>query len=376
MSFNNESLKIENVKKIAVLRSGALGDFIVTLPALKAIRNSYPSAEIVLLGKPWHKKFLVKGRTPVDRVVVVPVKKGIRQEHNETENEEAIELFFQLMQEEHFDIAINFQGNGVSANPFIKKLNARFTVGLTSENAERLNRDINFYYYQNEMMRFIEVAKLIGADTIDLEPEVRVLKTDEEEITTVMNLLKEKAFVVLQPCAVDMRRMWPMENYQPLADVLKQKSFEVVFTGSSEDRHVVEDIIASMKYTAINTCGEISLGGLTALLSKAALVIGADTGPLHLARAVNTPTVGIYWAPNLINWAPVTRSIHRPVVSWQMNCPYCGIIPNDPYPFEPRTNCDHAVSFVRDITVEQVLEAASSLLNKEQNLQVSDTTKA
>ena len=375
MGFNdNDFLKIRNVKKIAVLRCGALGDFVVTLPAFKAIREAYPEAEIVLLGKPWHKKFLVSGRTPIDRVTVVPVKKGIREENNEMENEEAIELFYEAMQDEQFDIAINFQGNGVSANPFIKKLNARFTVGLTSENAERLDRDINFYYYQNETIRFIEVAKLIGADTFDLEPEIKIFEKDEEEVTGVIEAIN-KPFVVLQPCAVDIRRMWPVENYAPLADVLKQKNFEVVFTGSAEDRNVVEEIIASMRYTAFNTCGEISLGGLTALLSKAALVVGADTGPLHLARAVNTPTVGIYWAPNLINWGPVTRSIHHPVVSWEMKCPYCGIVPNDPYPFEPRTNCDHAVSFVRDITVEQVLNAATPLLNKEQNVQVSDTTK-
>jgi len=365
-----------NVKKIAVLRAGALGDLLVTLPALKAIRLTYPEAEIVLLGKPWHKKFVVPNRTPIDRVVVVPIKKGIREENNEEEDATIIESFFKAMQKERFDIVINFQGNGVSANPFIKKLNARFTAGFTSENAERLDRDINYYYYQSEIIRFIEVAKLIGANTSDLEPHVNVLKKDEDEISGLIEFLNDTPFVVLQPCAVGMRRIWTIENYAPLADELKKKNFEVVFTGSTEDKSVVENIIASMNYTAINTCGKISLGGLSALLSKAELVIGADTGPLHLARAVNTPTVGIYWAPNLINWGPITRSIHCPVISWEMKCPYCGIVPNDPYPFEPRTNCDHAVSFVRDITVGQVLEEASQLLNREQNVQVSDTRKA
>jgi ADP-heptose:LPS heptosyltransferase len=97
-------------------------------------------------------------------------------------------------------------------------------------------------------------------------------------------------------------------------------------------------------------------------------MISADTGPLHLARAVNTPTVGIYWAPNLINWGPVTRNIHRPVVSWNMACPYCGIVPNNPYPFEPQTAaCKHEVSFVRDITVDEVLEAAGSILRVNSN---------
>src|SRR6266496_6229341 len=118
------SSKVEGVQKIAVLRAGALGDFIVTLPALKAIRSAYPDAEIILLGKPWHKRFLLKTRTPVDRVIVVPVKKGIRDEIDEAENAAATEAFFEAVQQEQFDIAINLQGNGLSANPFIKRLHA------------------------------------------------------------------------------------------------------------------------------------------------------------------------------------------------------------------------------------------------------------
>jgi ADP-heptose:LPS heptosyltransferase len=354
------SSKVKDVKKIAVLRAGALGDFIVTLPALKAIRAAYPDGEIVILGKPWHKKFLLKNRTPADRVIVVPVIKGVRDELHEVEDAGSTEAFFEQVKQEQFDIAINFQGNGIPANPFIKRLNAKLTVGLTSEYAEKLDRSLNFYYYQSEVIRYLEVVKLIGAYTSDIEPQINILQQDEEEIEGFIRSLNNKPFIVLQPCAVDIRRMWPLENYPLLADKLKQTNIEVVFTGSEEDKNAVDDIITSMKESAINICG-FSVGGLTALLSKAALVIGADTGPLHLASAVNTPTIGIYWAPNLINWGPVTRGIHRPVVSWNMACPLCGIIPNDPYPFEPRTNCNHAISFVRDITVQQVLDAAVKL---------------
>jgi hypothetical protein len=51
-----------------------------------------------------------------------------------------------------------------------------------------------------------------------------------------------------------------------------------------------------------------------------------------------------------------------------MECPLCGTIPNDPYPFEPMSGCRHEVSFVRDITVEEVLEAAMDLLNAKNHL--------
>ncbi len=355
--------RLKNIQKIAVSRANALGDFIVTLPALKALRTTYPKAEIVLLGKTWHQQFLIKGRSPVDRVIVVPVKKGIRNEVGETENENEVNAFIGQMQEEQFDVVLNFQGNGISANSFIKQFGAKLTVGLTCEKSEKLDRSIDYYYYQSEAIRFLEVVKLIGATTSDLEPELNVLQHDKEEVAGFMSILTNKPFIVLHPVAMDVRRMWPLENYARLADELKEKQYEVIFTGGPEDRQIVDDIIYNMNSSAINACGNFSLGGLAAILLDAALMISADTGPLHLARAVNTPTIGFYWAPNLINWGPLTRTIHRPLISWKMECPLCGIVPNDPYPFEPKTEtCDHPVSFVRDISIEQVSEAVKGLL--------------
>lgn len=354
--------RLKNINKIAVLRANALGDFIVTLPALKAIRSAYPDAEIVLLGKPWHKGFLIRGRTPVDRVIIVPVKKGIRTETNKTEDENEIADFLIQMQKEKFDIVLNFQGKGISANPFIKQFKAKITAGLTCEESEKLDFSLDYYYYQSEVIRYIEVAKLIGATTFDPEPELNVLDQDELEIKEFMSVLN-KPYIILHPVAVDIRRMWPLENYAKLADEIKQKNFEIVFTGAAEDRTAIDGIITKMNSAAINACGNFSLGGLSALLSHATLMISADTGPLHLGRAVNVPTIGFYWAPNLINWGPLTRTIHHPLISWNMACPICGLVPNDPYPFEPKTEtCDHRVSFVRDISIEQTLKAFESLL--------------
>lgn len=357
---------MKNIKKIAILRANALGDFLVTLPAIQAIRKTYPDAEIVLLAKPWHKEFLIPGRSPIDRVIVVPVTKGIRNEVERSENVLEQKIFFEEMQKEHFDIAIHFQGNGVSANPFINRLGADLTVGLTTENAAPLDKSLPFYYYQSEALRYLEVAALIDAKTEDLESHINVLPQDKEEIKGLLSFLDKKPFVVLHPFVVDLRRTWPVENYAPLADWLKEKNIEVVFTGSKDNCEDAKKIISKMKHKAINACGTVSLGGLAAILKHAALVIAADTGPLHLARAVNTPTVGIYWAPNLINWGPLTRSIHRPLISWNMACPLCGIIPNQPYPFLPQNECTHNISFVRDITVESVMQAAEDLLFKKE----------
>jgi ADP-heptose:LPS heptosyltransferase len=358
------SLLVPNVKKIAILRANALGDFIVTLPAIHAIRAAYPQAELVLLGKPWHKDFLEGKRTPIDRVVIIPVSSGLREEPGETPDEHQLDIFFSESEKEQYDIAIHFQGKGIAANLFLKKLKAKLTAGLTCPQAIALDRSVSFYYYQNEVIRYLEVASLIGGTVAKLEPEISILQKDKDEALAYLSNYGPGPFIVLHPCGTDLRRMWQNEKFSSLGDFLAMKGYKIIFTGSDIDSEVVSSIIRSMRYPALNACGLFSLGGLAGLFSESKLVIAIDTGPLHLARASGSKTVGIYWAPNFINWAPLTRSDHRPVISWKLECPNCGIIPNDPYPYEPsHKGCAHLYSSISDITVENVVDELIDLLN-------------
>ena len=347
---------IDKVKKIAILRANGLGDFIVTLPAIKAIRNAYPAAELFMLAKPWHKDFLEKGRTPIDRVEVVPVLKHIREDIGKEENQVELDGFFQKMKEEQFDIAIHFQGKGNAANQFLNKLNARLTAGHSCLEAEKIDRSIPYYYYQNEIIRFLEVAKLVGATTFDLEPEISILEKDRQESLKFMAEQRlKKPFIVFHATAMDPRRVWPAEKFAALGDILSQKGFTIVFSGIREETEAINSVRLQMKYPSVDSVSKLSLGGLASLMEDSELVISNDTGPLHLAQAVKAKTVGIYWAPNIINWAPVVRDNHRPVISWNLPCSLCGKIPNDPYPFQPQSDCKHEVSFVKDISPDQVL---------------------
>lgn len=356
--------KIEGLKKIAILRANALGDFIVTLPAIQALRNTYPGAEIILLGKPWHKDFLKKGRSPVDRVIVVPIMQGIREEKGKMPDPSEIADFFTSLKKEKLDAAVHFQGQGISANPFLKKTLAIITAGLASPDVEKPDRYVPFYYYQNEVTRYLEVASLLGAVPTNLEPEINILPEDMAEAEKLIYSLKTNdPIIVIHPGSVDRRRMWLCERFSAVANNLAEAGFAVIFTGSQPETVLISEIQANMQQPSFNAAGKLSLGGLAGLFAKTKIVISVDTGPLHLARAAGAKTVGLYWAPNLINWGPLTRKKHFPVISWCMECPHCGTIPNDPFPFLPtKSNCDHNFSFIKDITVSQVLNAIKTLL--------------
>src|SRR3954451_9716007 len=161
-------------KKIAVLRANALGDYIFSLPALQALRETFTGAEIVLLARSWHAEYLHNRPGPVDRVVVVPLYPGISEREGYVPDEEVLNEFFTRMQEEQFDIAFQIHGGGKNSNPFLLRLGAKLTVGLKTPDAAALDINVPYIYYFNETLRYLEVVSRVGAKTKNLEPQIIV----------------------------------------------------------------------------------------------------------------------------------------------------------------------------------------------------------
>ncbi|MBX5494938.1 MAG: glycosyltransferase family 9 protein [Bryobacteraceae bacterium] len=342
------------VRKIAVLRANAVGDFIFALPALEALRAAYPSAEIVLLGLRWHRVFLEGRPSPIDRVIEVPASRGINEVTGKAEDPKDLDAFFQRMAAERFDIALQLHGGGRYSNPFVLRLKAGLTAGLKAPDAIPLDRWVPYVYYQPEILRYLEAVSLVGATAQSIMPRVAVTAKDFAEAAAAVPR-DLHSVVVLNPGAGDGRRRWPPSHFAELGDRLSSQGLTVVVHGSEKDRSQVESVAEGMTRTPLVACGNLSLGGLAGLLSQARLLVSNDSGPLHLAAAVGAPTLGIYWCGNLINAGPVARSLHRPVISWRLNCPQCGR--------DCATNsCDHHCSFVADISVEEVFAAAKELL--------------
>lgn len=346
--------RVPGVRKIAVLRANGIGDLLFALPALEALRAAYPSAEIVLLGKAWHAKFFSGRPGPVDRAIVVPPYPGVSEPENGESNPAELAVFFAAMAEEQFDLAIQIHGGGAHSNPFLLRLGARVTAGLVSPDAPRLDRWVPYIYYQQEIFRFLEAVALVGAMPVMLEPRITVTEADLNE---ALPLIPEptRPLAVLHPGAGDPRRHWPAEKFALVGDVLAEAGAQIMVIGTEPERALTEAVVDSMTTTRVqNLCGRLSLGGLAGLLSRCAVVVSNDSGPLHLAGAVGASTVGIYWAGNLINAGPVTRSRHRAVISWQVNCPIC-----DRHCGQPK--CDHQASFVTGAPVAKVIAHALDL---------------
>lgn len=345
---------LPDVRKIAVLRANALGDLLFILPALDALHHAYPDAEIVLLAHAWHAALLAARPGPVARVVVIPTIRGVNTAHDGPEDEAASAAFYAAMRRERFDLAVQMHGGGRYSNPLIARLGARVTLGLKTPDALAPDRWVPYIYYQSEVIRYLELVARVGARPTSLAPHLAVTESDRAAARAVVPP-DAAPLVALHPGASDPRRRWPPEQFAAVGDTLAATGVRVVVTGTEGERDLVTAVVRGMQRPATNLCGRLTLGGLAGLLSRCAVVVANDTGPLHLAAAVGAPTVGIYWIGNLLTAGTPTRTRHRPLIAWRLACPVCGrnCITDD---------CPHRDSFVADVPMQDVLAAAHDLL--------------
>ncbi|PPF87833.1 glycosyltransferase family 9 protein [Subtercola sp. Z020] len=357
----------EGVERIAVLRGGGLGDLLFALPALDALANAYPAASITLLGTPLARALLDGRPGPVSRVELLPHVSGVHLPAGSAADPAAAADFAERMRARNIDLVAQLHGGGRNSNPFVLGLGARHSIGLATPDAPQLERTLPYLYYQHEVARFLEVAGLAGAAPVTLEPSIPVLPHERDAADRHLDE-RRHGLVVLHPGATDPRRRWPCASFAEVAARLASNGRQVVVVGDASDRELAASVVTATRErvgTAAasrvsSLAGELDLGTLVGLLEVADVVLGNDSGPRHLALAVGTKTVGVFWAGNLINAGPLGRANHRVELSWTTHCPVCGR--DSTQVGWTAERCEHDVSFVADIGVDAVYGDVCELL--------------
>ena len=200
--------------------------------------------------------------------------------------------------------------------------------------------------------RYLDFTRYLGTD-ID-NPEFYI-PIDEENKTRVEALLKaadidiNEPFVAINPVAFWDTKLWRDDKFALLCDRIEEElKCKVVFTGS-KGHGIIERIRSMMTFTSVNLEGQTTLRDLTYLYSLSGLLITTDSGPMHIAAAMNTPTVALFGPTDPSRTGPYGKG--HIVVRKEMPCSPCFL-----------KKCD-TKRCMEEITVDEVFEAVKKQMN-------------
>jgi ADP-heptose:LPS heptosyltransferase len=354
---------VPRVRRIVVLRANGLGDYVVAQPALAALRATYPDATITLVTSPPVAALLDGRPSPVDEVLAAPRVAGVRGEPGPdgppNDAPEAVEEFCAALRRRRFDLGVQLHGGGGNANPLLLRFGARVTAGSRAPGAAPLGRTVPWTPFQHDLLRWLEVVSLVGAEPVHLQPRVAVTAADRAAAAEALAGTGPGPLVAMHPGATDPRRRWLPRRLGELGAALDARGARVVLLGGLGDAPLVDEIRAGLGEAvdrAVDLSGRLALPGLVGVLERADLFVGNDSGPRHIAEAVGTATVGVFTRANLVDVSPLFRARHRVLVSWASRCLECGV----DYFAAP---CGHGASVLGDVAVDDVLAPALELLD-------------
>ena len=252
-------------------------------------------------------------------MVVLPEVDGLAGQPPGAPPAAALPAFVATARAMHYDLAVQIHGGGGTSNPLVRSFGAGWSIGLRADGAAALDADVPYRYYQPEADRFLEVVRLVGADGPADYPRLTV--TSSERAAAAALLPGDRPWVALHPGATDPRRRWPADRFAEVADAVAAAGARPVLVGAAAESGISTAVAAALDRPILDLTGRTDLGTLAGVLERCAVVVANDSGPLHLARAVGSATVGLYWCGNAINAAAPTRTRHRPLLSWTLRLP-------------------------------------------------------
>lgn len=299
-------------KKIAIFRALQLGDLLCSIPAIRALKEAYPNSEITLLGLPWASTFVKRFSNYFSDFIHFPGYPGIVEQPFNPSN---FISFLTEVNKREFDLVIQMHGNGSLINPMIQMLGAKRTAGFFEPGRYCPDREMYLEYpdYLPEIGRHNKLMEYLGIKAVRTEMEFRLSLYDYESFHELAHKynLQPKKYVCVHSGARDTKRWWAPEKFAKVADLIAEKGYTIVLTGTEIERETVKMVEQMMVYPALNLVGKTDLGTLAVLLKNSKMLFSNDTGVSHIASSLEIPSVVIFLASDPKRWAPLNKDLHR-----------------------------------------------------------------
>jgi ADP-heptose:LPS heptosyltransferase len=302
------------------------------VPALRALRQALPAAEITLIGLPWAEAFARRVGRYIDRFIAVPGHPGLPEQ---PAARGAFDSFCGEVRREAFDLVIQAHGDGRITNGIVAGFGANAMAGFhpSGTSPPSVQGFIAWPETGHEASRLGQLVAALGAPASHLSLEFPLLAVDMAEYLQLPGLgdLRAGRYVCIHPGARLPSRRWPAGRLGAVARALSDAGMRVVITGTASESTLAAEVRRAAGASALDLTGRTTMGSLGLLFAGAALVVCNDTGVSHVAAALREPSVVIACGSEVERWAPLDRSLHR--VLWQpvdcrpcayMDCPIPG----------------------------------------------------
>jgi heptosyltransferase-2 len=344
----------KEIERVVVRGTNWVGDSVMTVPALRALRRVLPNAKITLVLRPNAKGLFVDSDF-VDDILVY-------------DRRNFLSVFSQVREwrKRKFDLAVLFQNAFEAALiPYLAGVPLR--LGYATESRQSLlshpitvpewrsTRHEVFYYLY--LITALEQSLYQTSSICEADPDAS-LEISAERKAEASNLLQshgvkaERSTVVLCPGSINSRaKRWPAESFAALADRLLGEGRQVVLVGSKKELDVTNKVIGAMKQKPLVLTGKTTVDELTAILAVSDLLVTNDTGPAHIAAALGRPTLVIFGPTNPLTTRPFSGQAE--ILRHPPDCAPCML-----------RDCPIDHRCMTAITVDEVIEHSQAVLKR------------
>jgi predicted lipopolysaccharide heptosyltransferase III len=312
----------QTVERVLFIRLRSIGDTVLSTPSLIALKRFLPQVSVDILLEDWVAPVL-NGFPHIDNVITL-----------ERKNTPARARVARQLRANRYDVVYNLHG-GTTATLLTRATGARHRVGYENYQYARLHNQLSpssASLWGREKTHSVEQQLALlgwtGVPVSDRPPtELAVTAGASAAIAARLQTARliDVPFAVIHPAAAFATKQWAANNFGRVAESLSSQGLGVIAITTPAEQSIIDEM---NRNTATPTVAftDLSLPEITALLARARLFVGNDSGIAHMAAAVETPSVVIFGSSNRAHWRPWTANAQAAaaeVVFEEMECQPC-----------------------------------------------------
>ena len=277
----------------------AIGDVVMTFPALHNLRELYPQAQIDYLGGLQAEIPLIMNTGNVEQCFIYDVKKN---------NMPDLFKLAMRLRKEHYDLGIAMGQSPRGLDVALLKLSGcKEIVAMKNLNAVfKKYRQVDVSMHKHRVLQHVELIKALGGSAEVVSETIDVGGAAVEKVFKENNITAQDKVIGIIPGTGDFfyrdgkrkvlynTKKWSFEKFAALADRLVYTGYTVLLLGGNKERTDVAASGVTFNEKCVNLLGALELLTTISVMTKCEAVVGADTGPMHCAAAAGVPTVTLF----------------------------------------------------------------------------------